>query len=91
MAKLLTQQLVQLDNDRLFKRWFFDLLLSFVVHTVVLVVRRLPCNCLILTTSHLLLVLKVLVDSLHHNVPILWIDPVVVVDVPLECDAENPP
>ena len=35
--------------------------------------------------------LGVPVDSLHHNVPTLWIDPVVGVDVPLERDAEDPP
>ena len=35
-------------------------------------------------TSCLVLVLRVSVHSLHHDVPALWIDPVVVVDVVLE-------
>ena len=76
-------------------RRFFDLLLSFVVHIVELnltvVTDLVPLICLILATSRLLLVLKVPVDSLHHNVPVLWVDPVVGVDVPLERDAEDPP
>ena len=79
-------------------RCFFDLLvlLCFVVHFVVLVlpvlvVIDLPSICLILATSRMLLVLVISVDTLHHNVPTLWIHPVVIVDVPLESAAENPP
>ena len=82
---------------------FFDLFILVIiviqfsrssVHTVILVliVGDLPSNCLKLATSCLLLVLGVPVDSLHHNVvPVLRVDPVVVVDVVLEGMAENPP
>ena len=52
----------------------------------------LPSICLILaTTIRLLLVLGVPIDSLHHNVPVLGIDPVVRVDVLLDNSARNPP
>ena len=67
-------------------------LVDFVVLVLpVLVVVDLVSIGLILATSRLLLVLIISVDSLHHNVLVLWIDPVVVVDVPLERDAEDPP
>ena len=63
-----------------------------LIHFVVLVLRDLPSDCSILVTNHLLLVLGVPVDSLHHKVvPILRVDSVVVVDVVLEGAAENPP
>ena len=66
--------------------------LLIIIHVVVLVLRDLLPSSLILATSRLLLVLGVPVDSLHHNiVPVLRVDPVVVVDVPLEGSAENPP
>merc|ERR1712032_1449280 len=72
-----------------------DLILVHVVVVVdifpVLILVDLDSIGLILATSRLLLVLGVPVDSLHHNVSTLWIDPVVGVDVPLERDAEDPP
>ena len=72
-----------------------DLTLVHVVVLVdilpVLIVVDLASIGLILATSRQLLILVISVDSLHHNVPTLWIDPVVVVDVPLERNAENPP
>ena len=58
---------------------------------VLVVVDLLASSGLMLSTSRLLLVFVISVDSLHHNVSTLWIDPVVVVDVPLERDAEDPP
>ena len=44
-----------------------------------------------ISTDSRLLVLVVVVDNLHHDVSILWIDTVVIVDVVLEGVAENPP
>ena len=85
---------------------FFDLFLHLVhfvifvlvvlvligVHFVILVLRDLPSDCLVLASSPWLLVLGVLIDSLHHDVvPVLRIDPVVVVDVVLEGAAQDPP
>ena len=68
------------------------LILLFVILVLpVLVVGDLPFVCF-LSTSHLLLVLGVPVDSLHHNVvTILRVDLVVSVDVPLEGAAQDPP
>ena len=64
--------------------------LHFVIHAVI--VRDLSPVCLHSTTSRLMLVLGVLVDNLHHNIiPVLRVDPVVVVDVVLESAAANPP
>ena len=63
------------------------------VHSIilVLVVGDLPADCLILATSRMHLVLAVPVDSLHHHVVPVRVDPIVVVDVVLEVSAENPP
>ena len=61
----------------------FDFSASFVVHAVINVVPT--------PNSSSLLIFSVAVDSLHHNVIVLWISSVVVVDVVLEGVAENPP
>ena len=73
-----------------------DLLFQLGVHFVVLVlpvfvVIDLPSICLILTTSRMLLVLGVPIDSLHHNVTVLRIDPIVRVDVLLDSSARSAP
>ena len=73
----------------------FDLLFQLGIHFVVLVlpvivIINLPSICFF-ATSCLLLILGVPVNSLHHNVPILGIDPVVRVDVLLDGSARNPP
>ena len=66
----------------------FDLSPSFVVHVVVIILSTLLTTS---STDSRLLVVGVVVDNLHHDVSILRIDPVVVVDVVLEGVAENPP
>ena len=57
-------------------RYFIDLSPHFVVHVVVV-------------RDFLATVLCVFVDNLHHNVPTLWIDPIVVVDILLDRVAVN--
>ena len=70
----------------------FYLIVLFVILVLpVLVVGDLPFVCF-LSTSRLLLILGVPVDSLHNNVvPVLRVYSVVRVDVVLEGSAENPP
>ena len=88
-----------IDDNRYFLVIHFVVIVAVIfilVHLVVLILRVLmivelrptgfilTITITITITSCLVLVLRVSVHSLHHDVPALWIDPVVVVDVVLE-------